>query len=152
MSRKSKFFHYRGCGLKNVYLRNGFLVKDTPYGRAVSIQNLEALHRAIGLHLVRNKARLSAAEIRFLRKELDMSQTQLARFLGVGETTVRHWESSRGKITRPAEHMLRLLYHEYAAGRSPVRELVERLGQLNRDGHAKKMEFEEAHGGWRAAA
>lgn len=127
-------------------------MKHTSYGRAVAIQDLEGLHKALGLYLVKRKARLSSAEVRFLRKELDLSQAQLAQLLGVGETTVRHWESGRGEITQPAQLMLRSLHHDWACGSSPVRELIERLGQINRDAHAKKIEFEETQSGWRAAA
>lgn len=76
---------------------NGFKVKETPYGRAVAIQDMEGQHRAIGLHLVRNKKHLTGAEVRFLRKGLDMSQVTLAKCLEVGETTVRNWESGRIK-------------------------------------------------------
>jgi hypothetical protein len=43
--------------------------KDTPYGPAVSIHNLEDLHRVIGLHLITYKSQLSPVEIRFLRTE-----------------------------------------------------------------------------------
>ena len=94
---KSDLFHYMSCGLRNIYLRNGFKVKETPYGRAVAIQDVEGLHRAIGLHLVRNKKHLTGAEVRFLRKGLDMSQVTLAKCLEVGEITVRNWESGRIK-------------------------------------------------------
>lgn len=149
---KQDLFHYTSCGLRNVYLRNGYTVKRTAYGRAVAIQDVEGLHRVIGMQLAKNKPRLSGADIRFLRKELDMSQSLLARSLGVGETSVRNWESGRGKIGKPAERLLRLLYQDFAEGKPPVRELVERISQLNRDLHARKLEFEETRGGWRAAA
>jgi putative transcriptional regulator len=149
---KSGLFHYTSCGLRNIYLRNGFHVKETPYGRAVSIQDVDGLHHAIGLHLVRNKKQLTGAEVRFLRKELDMSQATLAKCLHVGETTVRNWESGRIKVTGPGDRMIRALYHEYATGNSEIRELVERLAELNRELHAKAVEFEDTKQGWRAAA
>ncbi|MDA8363695.1 MAG: helix-turn-helix domain-containing protein [Gammaproteobacteria bacterium] len=149
---KSGLFHYTSCGLRNIYLRNGFHVKETPYGRVVSIQDVEGLHRAIGLHLVRNKTHLTGAEVRFLRKELDMSQATLAKCLQVGETTVRNWESGRVKATGPGDRMIRALYQEYATGNSEIRELVDRLAELNRVLHAKTVEFEETKQGWRAAA
>lgn len=148
---KQELFHYTSCGLRNVYLRNGFVVKQTPYGKTVAIQDLEGLHRVIGLYLAKDKPRLSGAEIRFLRKELDMPQTQFADVIGVGETTVRHWESGRGKISLSAERVLRSLYEEYVCGSSSIKDLVDRLSQINRDIHAR-MEFEETNNGWRAAA
>ena len=147
---KNKLFHYTGCGLRNIYLRNGFKEKETPYGRAIAIQDVEGLHRAIGLRLVSNKKRLTGAEVRFLRMELDMSQGTLAKCLGVGETTVRNWESGRVRLTGPGDRIIRALYQEYATGNSEIRKLVEYLAELNRVLHSKTMEFEETKQGWRA--
>lgn len=145
-------FHYTSCGLRNVWLKNGFTEKDTPYGKAISIHNLNNLHRVIGLYLADNKPRLSGAEVRFLRKELDISQGHLAQILGVGETSVRGWEKNRPSITRPAERMLRVLYREHVEGDGSVRDLVERLSQLNRDTYRRAIELEETDTGWRTAA
>lgn len=145
-------FHYTSCGLRNIWLRNGFDVKETAYGRAVAIHNVEGLHRTIGLYLVNNKKCLAGGEVRFLRKELDMSQAHLATILGVGETTVRGWESNRTKITQPSDRMLRVLYREHVEGDGKIRELVERLSELNRDAHRNKIELEETDIGWQAAA
>jgi putative transcriptional regulator len=149
----NKSFHYTSCGLKNVWLRNGFDERDTSYGKGIAIQDVEGLHRAIGLYLVQNKPRLSGAEIRFLRKELDMPQSQLGMLLGVSENTLRGWENNRTRITKPAERMLRVLYYEYARGASLViRDLILQISQLNREIHIKKMEFEKTEETWSAAA
>ncbi|MBA2591155.1 MAG: helix-turn-helix domain-containing protein [Gammaproteobacteria bacterium] len=145
-------YHYTGCGLRNIWLRNGFTVRDTAYGKALAIHDLEGLHRTIGLYLVDRKPDLSGAEVRFLRKELDMPQKRLAEFLGVSENSVRGWENDRGAISRPAEHMLRILYREHVAGDGSVRGFVERLAELDRRGHAKKLELEDTATGWRALA
>lgn len=145
-------YHYTGCGLRNVWLRNGYTVRETPYGESVAIHNAEGLHNAIGLHLVNDKPRLSASEVRFLRKELDMSQSDLARILGVGETSVRNWENNRGQITKPAERMIRVLYREHVCGDGHVRALIDRISQLNRDIYRKRLELEETEDGWLTAA
>ena len=146
-------FEYKSCGLPNVWLRNGYEVHETPYGSSVSIHNVEGLHRAIGLDLVNRKPQLSGDEVRFLRKELDMSQVLLAHLLGVGETSVRHWESGRQTITKPAERVLRLLYREHVTGDGEIRELVERVSELNREVYnLERLELEETGDGWRTAA
>lgn len=145
--------HYDSSGLPNVWLKNGYESRETPYGRSVAIHNVEGLHRAIGLALVNLKPALSGDEVRFLRKELDMSQAQLARFLGVGESSVRGWENARQDITPPAERMLRLIYREHVAGDGTVRELVERLSELNREAYlVERLELEETQDGWKPAA
>ena len=45
---RTKPYHYKGCGLDNVYLHGGVTYVDTPRGKAVQIENIEGLHRAIG--------------------------------------------------------------------------------------------------------
>lgn len=145
-------YHYTDCGLRNVWLKNGYKNWETPYGKGTSISDLDGLHKAIGLHIVRYKHRLSGAEIRFLRGELDLSQRDLASILGVSENSVRAWENSRSRITRPAERLLRALYKEHVSGDGTVRDLIERISQINRDIHLDKLELENTNGQWREAA
>ena len=61
-------YHYVQCGLNNVWLRSGFELQDTPYGKAVSIQNVEGLHEAIAKVLTEKPEQLSGDELRFLRR------------------------------------------------------------------------------------
>ena len=81
-----------------------------------------------------------------------MPQVHLAQVLGVGETTVRAWEASRAVITRPAERFLRALYLEHVEGDGTIRALVERLSQINRDDHHKRIEMSETDSGWLSRA
>jgi len=50
-------YHYKECGLKNVWLVNGFEIKKTPYGKRVSITNLPGLHKLIDQLVARDKDR-----------------------------------------------------------------------------------------------
>ncbi len=145
-------FHYTGCGLRNVWLRNGYAAQQTAYGRGVAIHDLEGLHQMIGLYIVNDKPRLAGAEVRFLRKELDMSQSDLAHILGVSESSLRGWEKSRIRITMPAERLLRHLYREHVSGNGNMRALIDRINQLSRDMHIARLELEETERGWRTAA
>lgn len=146
--------NYTSCGLRNIRLRNGYEETETPYGKAISIHDVEGLHRAIGMHIVRhNPELLDGDEIRFLRKELDLPQAQLARILDVSEVTVRNWEAGRHYISGPADRLLRTLYIESVQDGNPIRELLEDLCQLNRDAYdAESLELEETEGGWQASA
>lgn len=150
--KKENMYHYTSCGLRNIWLNNGYESKETSYGEGVAIHDVEGLHRAIGLNLILNKPQLSGTEVRFLRKELDMPQSQLASLLGVSENSIRGWENHRGRITKPAERVLRMLYQEYVTGNSSVRDLIEGLGQFNRDIYANGMKLEETKDGWATAA
>lgn len=134
-------YHYKECGLQDVWLSNGYIEKDTPYGKAVSIVNIEGLHRLIGLTIVNNKPRLTGAEVRYLRKEMDLSQDALAAILGVSETSVRAWESHRTKIPKPPERLLRVLYKQSFNDDSGVRQMLDRIAHLSRELHAKKIQL-----------
>lgn len=147
MSIVNNMFHYSSCGLKNIWLKNGYEVKETPYGRAVSIHNLKGLHDAIGKVLVCNRPRLNGDEVRFLRKELNLPQTRLADLLGVSENSIRGWERKRTPIPKAPDRLLRVLYND-----GHVREIIERLAELDQREALTRLELEETNSGWRAAA
>ena len=144
--------HYTDCGLRNVYLNNGYQKIDTPYGKGLVIEDLDGLYRAIGLSLVNHKPRLSGSEVRYLRVGLNLSQYDLARILGVAETSVRGWENHRTKITKPTERLLRALYREHVAGDGSIRDMVEALNHLNQKAYERKLELETTNAGWREVA
>lgn len=126
-------YHYEESGLSNVWLQNGYTIEDDEdYGELVSIHAVHELHNAIGLYLIMQKPDLTGEEIRFLRKELNLSQKNLAGVLGVGETSVRSWEADRGQIGKPAELLLRALYKEHAQGDGALRNMIEQLNHQER--------------------
>ncbi len=141
---------YTACGLRKAWLRNGYVLREPPYGPAVAVHDVAGPHRAIGLCLVDRKPRLSGSAIRFLRVEMDLSQARLARLLGVSEVRLRAWESGRQHITRPPERLLQGLYREHARGEGTVRQLVERLARLEHEERWTGMELEETRRGWEA--
>ncbi len=138
-------YHYTEVGLQNVWLANGYHVKKTPYGKAISIENADGLHRAIGRALAR-KSCLTGAEFRFLRKELDLSQHRLADLLGTTEQTVALWEK-RGKIPKTADRMFRAIYLEAVDGNVKLKEMIERAADLDRKPE-EKMIFQDTEEGW----
>jgi len=144
--------HYKGCGLRNIWLRNGYTERSTPFGKAVAIQDVEGLHRVIALHLIKTKPRLSGAEFRFLRKELDFSQVRLGQMFGYSSQAIAIWEK-RGNVPRLADRTLRAFYREIAEGNAGIRELVERLNDIDRKNNEKvKVVLQETDKGWQAKA
>ena len=101
----SELHHYRECGLDNIFLLNGFTVRETRHGRAVSIEDIDGLHRAIGTHLAKEKRMLTGAELRFLRVELGLSQKLLGMLLGKTAQTVARWEKGQSRIDGTADRM-----------------------------------------------
>lgn len=88
-------YQYSSCGLENVFLKNGYTIKETPYGPAVSIDDIEGLHRAIAHDILRQRTPLTGQQFRFLRKEQDLTQAEMAAILGVTEQTVAAWEKQK---------------------------------------------------------
>lgn len=142
--------HYTGCGLRNVYLKSGFRKHKTPYGDGISIDDVEGLHRAIALHLASRKPHLSGTEFRFLRKELELTQAQLAALLGNDAQSVALWEKT-GRVPKWADLMIRALYREVVEGKAGIVELAERLNRKI-EAEPPKMTFSGTKSGWKAAA
>jgi DNA-binding transcriptional regulator YiaG len=108
----AKPYQYLASGLDNIFLLNGVTEKMTDYGSMVHIENINGLHRAIGLHIVEKDSPMSGAEFRFLRKQIRVSQATLAKMLGVSDQTVANYEKAKtGKEgIGPADAFLRTFY------------------------------------------
>jgi putative transcriptional regulator len=130
-------YHYVESGLTNVYLDGGVKIEESPYGRAVSIVNLDGLHRCIAQCLVEKPGPLSGAEFRFLRHELDLSQRTMALLCGREERTVREWENGDGQeVQEPANTIIRVVYKERydetATYEGTAKQLIAQLQLLDR--------------------
>ena len=146
-------YHYTESGLQNVWLSNGYVTHKTPYGKSVAIHDVEGLHRVIGRSIA-NKPKLTGAELRFLRKEMGLSQAALALLVGTSEQNVSLWER-RGRIPKASDRLIRVLYLEQKFGNNvQIKALIERINAL--DKHAQeKLVFEHETNGkyeWKEAA
>ena len=72
----------------------------------MTFDDIDGLHRTIGIALVGKRARLTGNEFRFLRLELLLSQASLAKILGVRELTIGRWEKGRSEIHFPPTQLL----------------------------------------------
>jgi DNA-binding transcriptional regulator YiaG len=142
-------YHYTETGLQNIYLSNGYKERKVSGGKAVAIIDLEGLHKAIGRNLA-GKGYLTGAEFRFLRKELDFSQSRVGALVGSSEETVSLWER-RGRVPRGATRLLQAIYLETIDGDVEFRKLVEQLAELDRV-HQERLVFEDTATGWKEAA
>jgi len=112
MNENTDSYHYTDSGLDNVILRNGFNWVETPFGDAVSIENMRGLHECIAHCLVNKPDALSGKEFRYLRSELDLSQETIGLIVGRGERRVRGWETEDKSVPEPANTMIRFIYRE----------------------------------------
>ena len=124
-------YHYTECGLPNVWLMNGFEVKETPYGSGVSIQDMAGLHSCIGRTLCEKSETLTGSEFRFLRLEMDYSEGKLGRLLGgLTSQQVRNIESGRTAIQEWCDGLVRHVYLESIDPMSVYAEEVDRRDEL----------------------
>jgi putative transcriptional regulator len=142
-------YHYTESGLRNIYLVNGFKQHKTAYGKGVAFDNIEGLHREIGRHLCAYRPRLTGAEFRFLRHELDLSQVALAGLLGNNEQAVALWEKGKVKVPAWADRLLRALYREHMGENVQIRKLIETVASLQtKTPQPTRFEARETTKGW----
>jgi putative zinc finger/helix-turn-helix YgiT family protein len=94
---------------------------------AVSIPRMAELVDAVTRKLVLKSERLTSKEIVYLRKQLQLTQTELADHLGgVGQVTVSRWETGDQAMRAPAERLLRVLAYAHVQG---VGEMIENVAK-----------------------
>jgi DNA-binding transcriptional regulator YiaG len=125
-------YRYLGAGLPNVYLESGYEETDTPYGKTISIHDIEGLHDALGEMICSKPEKLTGYEFRFLRTELDLSQATLAEVLGCDVQSVSRWENGKTKkVNATAERLLRVLYEQTKLGKRKLAPLLDRLQKID---------------------
>lgn len=148
-SSNADHYHYRECGLDNVWLVNGASLESTPYGKGVSIPHIEGLHSYIAQTLCDKPSPLTGREFRFLRKELDFSQKLLGEMFGRTERMIRDTESKE-EVKEPYNLFIRHLYLESIRPDSSYTELFERLRTLDTEWHQDMTLAPNENGAWSA--
>ena len=107
---KDEVLHYTDCGLDNIFLSNGYELETIDGEDYLTVHNLDGLHEAIGLHIVLEKKAPNGGEIRFLRREMGLSQQELSTKLGVSSQSVARWEKGQTDIPGTAVFAFKVLY------------------------------------------
>lgn len=142
-------YHYSESGLQNVWLKNGYVIHRTPYGKGVAIEDVAGLHKAICVEIAR-RPKLTGAELRFIRTEMGMSQAALALLLGTSEQNISLWER-RGKIPKTPDRLVKLICLEYMKEDVQVRGLIDKINA--QDAKAQEdITFEKKAKIWKEAA
>jgi DNA-binding transcriptional regulator YiaG len=113
--RTAEPYRYLESGLDNVFLLNGFAIEKTTYGPVVTIDELNDLHCAIGLYIVHKPGPMTGAEFRFLRKQMELTQSQLAAIMNTTDQTIANYEKGKTADFGPADPFIRLTYLVYVA-------------------------------------
>lgn len=137
-------YKFTDGNLKNVWLKNGYEVKETPYGSAVSIQDVDGLVRAICNAFIRKKVKLTGSEFRYLRLAMLMSQASFGRAIGKSDQAVAIWEKS-SKIPKYADTMIRVIYAAHSNGNEKVKNIVHAINDTERVIH---LVMKDTSKGW----
>ena len=140
-------YKYDDAGLRNVWLANGYTVRKTRYGKAVAIENVDGLTRAICRALASKPGRLTGAEFRYLRLHLGLPQKALGKAFGNTEQAIALWEK-KGRIPLWADKHLRLLVIAKEDGNEPLGRALERLDIVERL-VSSRLVVEETRRGWK---
>ncbi|RDV38736.1 helix-turn-helix domain-containing protein [Bradymonadaceae bacterium TMQ3] len=92
----------------------------------VDIPRIAELNRTIARALICQRARLSGPQVRFLRKHLGLSGTDVAARMGVSKATVSRWESNKQHISPGHDRLLRLM----VAYEEPIENYAEHLASV----------------------
>ncbi len=141
-----KGYRYTESNLTNVWLANGYTIRKTKYEEGLSVQNVDGLHRAVARALS-NKPRLTGTEVRFLRKEMGLSQRGLGEPLGVSDQAVALWER-KGRLPKTVDRLLRLIYVEHDRGNAPIRTTIQRINDMDAQ-DLDQIIAEATKGGWK---
>ena len=145
-------YHYTQCGLDDIYLLNGFHRYTIEGEVGVAVQDADGLHRAIALNIVRNRTLVCGKEVRFLRKLLDLTQAELAHWLGYHSQQIARWEKGQGTINSSADRLLRLIFTaSLEEGGTDILATIRELSELDAQASERQF-FQETDEGWRAAA
>jgi DNA-binding transcriptional regulator YiaG len=126
---------YTACGLDNIYLLNGFKQETIDGEEYITVEDLDGLWKAIGMHLVTKRKVLTAKEVKFLRDQMDLTQAELGARLRVSDQTIARWEKGETKdVPGPADMMLRVLFlaspRAQPEGMEMLRKIIELFDQI----------------------
>lgn len=141
-------YHFTDGGLRNVWLRNGYVLHATPYGNGVSFDDLEGLTKTICNALAQKPGKLTGAEFRYLRNHMLLSQKSLGELLGYSEQAVAKWEKS-GKIPKAIESIVRAIYQSRQNGHAKINSIIDTLNLIERAA-ASKIILSETRRRWQA--
>ncbi len=108
MTAKITPYHYTECGLPEVWVE-GLHMRDDEGEETVVIPNIKGLHKFIVHEIVMSDGALTGPELRFLRTEMGLTQTQLGELVHRERLTISRWESGKSTLDGATEAFIRIL-------------------------------------------
>lgn len=140
--------HWSACGLDDVWLMSGYETENIDGEEVIIIKNLDGLHHAISSYLVSEKKLLNGKEIRFLRQQLELTQSELARLVGCDAQQIARYEKNENKISGPSDRLLRMLILEKLDKSISVKSLLEIIDEMDAREDESRIFEEDENGHW----
>jgi DNA-binding transcriptional regulator YiaG len=120
-----------GVWRDDVYLVNGFTRETVDGEEFITIEDMDGLWKAIGLHLITTRKILASKEIKFLRDHMEMTQAQLGTRLRVSDQTVARWEKGETKLVPgPADLVLRIFFLASDVAQPEGKQILEKISEF----------------------
>lgn len=100
-------YHYTECGLPNIYIE-GLCTEDDAEEKTILLPNINDLHRLIAREIIISDGTLTGPELRYLRTEMGMTQTELGELVHRERLTISRWEREECVVDGAAEALIRI--------------------------------------------
>ena len=101
-------YRYTECGLPDVWIEC-LCLEDDAGEEIVRIPNIGILHKLISTEIVTSEGTLTGPELRYLRTEMGLTQSQLAELVHRERLTVSRWERGENTLDGATEAYIRIL-------------------------------------------
>ncbi len=125
-----KVLHYKACGLDDVYLLSGWSRENVEGENYITVEDLDDLWKAIGLHLVTERKALAPKELRFLREYMDLTQAELAAKVRVTDQTIARWEKGETETPGSSDFLIRILFLTSECAQPEGRKMIGKVSDL----------------------
>ena len=100
-------YHYIECGLPNVFVHGLEPFVDDEGEEVIQIDAINMLHREIARGIVKHESGMNPLELRFLRTEIGLTQSELASLVHCDRQSIGRWERGETSIDPRAETIIR---------------------------------------------
>ena len=105
-----KLHHMTGIGLSNVYLLNGFHIENDDGDETITYENIAGLYFEIGRAISSNPFTMRPEEFRFVRKQLEMSQSDVAALFDKSDQAIAKWEKGLLPVPKAESTLLKIVW------------------------------------------
>ena len=137
----------RGCGLNNVYIKNGYKLENVDGLDTVAYFDLPNLYKQLARAISLRKDTLNAEEFRFLHKRLGSSQAEVGAIGDKTEQAVAKWGKGTQPVPKAEANLLRLKVLDALGFRADLAKVDEQLSAEGSEGDSPYV-FSYVNGKW----